>query len=292
MEPASIRYKNPGAMWGNALARKWGANPHAVTLHDGKGQGNNIAVFPTHVQGICAQLDLWRTSKNYKNKRFSDAIAIWSGHNSVESYIHFVLQRVPGMTRDTVMNDTFWRSPMGIQFLKAQAGHEAGKRYPAPDGDWIEAQRRVFAGQIPTQVAFVAPDEGIGPSNSDQPEGSVEENEVPATPMALSSNKRTSDDPTGSAPGMVASKTGGLAVLGGLGGIGEVLNSGNDIVSQVATAKDNATSLGVVHWWSVLWAHPGALSGLAVGIVVVAAATFVWFDHRKYKRLVAKLGTQ
>lgn len=144
MEPASIRYKNPGAMWGSALAIKWGAAPKAVTLNDGKGQGNNIAVFPTYVQGICAQLDLWRTSKNYRNKRFADAIAIWSGHNNVESYISFVLARVPGMTRDTVMDDAFWRSVRGIQFLKAQAWHEAGKPYPAPDADWIEAQRRVF----------------------------------------------------------------------------------------------------------------------------------------------------
>ena len=144
MEPASIRYKNPGAMWGSALARKWGST-QTVTLNDGKGQGNNIAVFPTWVDGICAQLDLWRTSPNYRNKKFADAIAIWSGHNSVESYIAFVLARVPGMTRDTVMNDGFWRSPMGIAFLKAQAGHEAGKTYPAPDGDWIEAQRRVFS---------------------------------------------------------------------------------------------------------------------------------------------------
>lgn len=146
MEPASIRYKNPGAMWGSALAIKWGASPKAVTLNDGKGQGNNIAVFPTYVQGICAQLDLWRTSKNYKNKRFSDAIAVWSGGNNVESYIQFVLARVPGMTRNTVMDDAFWRSSMGLAFLKAQAWHEAGKKYPAPDGDWIEAQRIVFLG--------------------------------------------------------------------------------------------------------------------------------------------------
>ncbi|WP_425991397.1 hypothetical protein [Afipia sp. DC4300-2b1] len=149
MEPASIRYKNPGAMWGSALAIKWGASPKAVTLNDGKGQGNNIAVFPTYVQGICAQLDLWRTSKNYRNKRFADAIAIWSGHNNVESYIAFVLARVPGMTRNTVMDDSFWRSSMGLAFLKAQAWHEAGKRYPAPDADWIEAQRLVFLGLAP-----------------------------------------------------------------------------------------------------------------------------------------------
>jgi hypothetical protein len=144
-EPASIRYKNPGAMWGSALAIKWGAQKKAVVLNDGKGQGNNIAVFPTYVQGICAQLDLWRTSKHYRNKRFCDAIAIWSGGNSVESYIKFVLVRVPGMTRNTVMDDAFWRSQMGIAFLKAQAWHEAGKQYPAPDADWIEAQRLVFA---------------------------------------------------------------------------------------------------------------------------------------------------
>lgn len=155
-EPASIRYKNPGAMWGSALAIKWGAAPKAVGLNDGKGQGNNIAVFPTYVQGICAQLDLWRSSKNYKNKRFADAIAIWSGHNNVESYIKFVLARVPGMTRNTVMDDAFWQSPSGIAFLKAQAWHEAGKRYPAPDADWIEAQRRVFGKAATTKAAKAA----------------------------------------------------------------------------------------------------------------------------------------
>lgn len=150
-EPASIRYKNPGAMWGSALAIKWGAQKVAVKLKDGTGQNNNIAVFPTYVQGICAQLDLWRTSKHYRNKPFKDAIRVWSGGNHVESYIAFVLKRVPGMTRDTVMDDAFWRSPMGIAFLKAQAWHEAGKPYPAPAADWLEAQRRVFGSLPPMQ---------------------------------------------------------------------------------------------------------------------------------------------
>lgn len=158
MEPASIRYKNPGAMWGNALAKKWGSTD-TVTLHDGLGQGNNIAVFPTYVQGICAQLDLWRTSPNYKNKRFEDAIAVWSGHNNVDSYIAYVLPRCPGLTRQTVMDDAFWRGPLCIPFLKAQAGHEAGKTYPAPDADWIEAQKRVFG-----TVTVTAPVTGAAPT--------------------------------------------------------------------------------------------------------------------------------
>jgi hypothetical protein len=36
-EPASIRYKNPGAMWGgNAISKKWGEQGN-VSLNDGLG---------------------------------------------------------------------------------------------------------------------------------------------------------------------------------------------------------------------------------------------------------------
>lgn len=146
MEPASIRYKNPGAMWGSKLAMKWGASPKAVVLNDGKGQGNNIAVFPTFVLGICAQMDLWMSSKNYANKTLAAALTIWSGGNSVESYIKFVCDRVPGMTRATVMDATFWHGGMAIPFLKAQAWHEAGKPYPAGEVDWMAARDRVLSG--------------------------------------------------------------------------------------------------------------------------------------------------
>ena len=148
MEPASIRFKNPGAMWGgNAISKKWGESGN-VKLNDGMGQNNHIAVFPDYVHGICAQIDLWRSAR-YKNKRFDAAIAIWSGGNWVSSYIKFVKDRVPGMTEGTIINDAFLNSPMGIAFLKAQAWHEAGKQYPAPDADWIEAQKRVFSGVKP-----------------------------------------------------------------------------------------------------------------------------------------------
>jgi hypothetical protein len=42
---------------------------------------------------------------------------------------------------------------MGVPFLKAQAWHEAGKQYPAPEADWIEARQRVFAGKVPVSPA-------------------------------------------------------------------------------------------------------------------------------------------
>lgn len=138
MVAASIRSKNPGAMWPGKIPTKWGSTK-SEALNDGTGQGNKIAYFDTWVQGICAQIDLWMNSPNYKNKRFEDAIAIWSGHNSVPQYIAYVKARVPGMKNDTVMDAGFWRGPMAIPFLKAQAGHEAGQTYPAPEESWAEA---------------------------------------------------------------------------------------------------------------------------------------------------------
>jgi len=159
MEPASIRYKNPGAMWPGATATKWGSKKW-IYLNDGTGQGgdghgNKIAIFDNWVDGICAQLDLWRTSPKYKNKRFADAIAVWSGGNNTPSYIAYVKARVPGMDENTIMNDAFWKSPNGIKFLKAQSGHEAGKAIPAPDADWIEAQKRVFAGTVKPPIVIL-----------------------------------------------------------------------------------------------------------------------------------------
>lgn len=149
MEPASIRYKNPGAMWGgNTISKKWGEAGN-VTLNDGLGQGNRIAVFPDYVHGICAQIDLWR-SPRYHNKTFAEAIKVWSGGNWVQSYIDFVKKHAPDMTENTVMSDAMLSSPLGIAFLKAQAWHEAGKQYPAPDADWITAQRIVFKGVTST----------------------------------------------------------------------------------------------------------------------------------------------
>jgi len=149
-EPAAIRFNNPGAMWGksNPIAAKWGSTG-TTSLNDGLGQGNNIAYFPTKVQGACAQFDLWRTSKNYRNKTLAAAISTWSGGNYVASYLKFLTDRVPGLTTGTVINEAFLRSPSGIALMKAQAWHEAGKPYPMSDDEWKEAQRRGFAAKAP-----------------------------------------------------------------------------------------------------------------------------------------------
>ena len=78
--PASIRYNNPGAMWGgNAISRKWGETGN-VALNDGLGQGNHAAIFPDKVHGAAAQFDLWRNK--YTGLSLGAAIKKWSGGNS------------------------------------------------------------------------------------------------------------------------------------------------------------------------------------------------------------------
>ena len=142
MTAASIRSNNPGAMWGNKLATKWGAIK-SETLNDGLGQGNNIAYFPTKFQGACAQMDLWRT--NYVNMTFAAADKKWSGGNSDTAYVRFLCSKVPGLTPETVITINFLRSDSGWMLMKYQAQWEAGQVYPdMTDADWIRAQQTVF----------------------------------------------------------------------------------------------------------------------------------------------------
>jgi hypothetical protein len=146
--PASIRYNNPGAMWGGTvLAKKWGATAN-VALQDGLNQNNHIAVFPTMVQGAAAQFDEWHTSAHYHNKPLAEAIHTWSGGNSSGAYVTFLTQRVPGLTPTTLINDAFLSSPSGIAMMKAQAWNEAGRPYPMTDAEWAQAQALVFGGVV------------------------------------------------------------------------------------------------------------------------------------------------
>jgi hypothetical protein len=150
--PASIRYNNPGAMWGgNALTRKWGETGH-IGLNDGLKQGNQIAIFPDKIHGACAQFDLWRTSKYYHDKTLKAAITTWSGGNWVDEYVSFIEKHAPGINANTVISSALLSSPLGIAFVKAQAWHEAGQSYPMTDAEWSQAQSIVFGG-VPVELA-------------------------------------------------------------------------------------------------------------------------------------------
>lgn len=148
--PAAIRSNNPGAMWGNKLATKWGATKSEV-LNDGLGQGNNIAYFPTKFMGACAQMDLWRTS--YVNMTLSAADRKWSGGNSSSAYISFLCSKVPGLTPNTVITREFLQSANGWMLMKYQAQWESGQPYPGmTDADWARAQQTVFNSKAPMTV--------------------------------------------------------------------------------------------------------------------------------------------
>jgi hypothetical protein len=155
MEPASIRYNNPGAMWGgNAISRKWGEQGN-IALNDGLHQNNHIAVFPDKVHGAAAQFDLWRTSKNYHNQQLAHAIRTWSGGNSWPEYVAFLGKHAPGLTATIIVDDKLLSGPLGIALMKAQAQMEAGKPYPMTDAEWEQAQALVFP-RSPNSSAAVA----------------------------------------------------------------------------------------------------------------------------------------
>lgn len=160
MTAASIRSNNPGAMWGNALAKRWGATK-AETLHDGLGQGNNIAYFPTPVQGASAQFDLWRTG--YCNMTLAAAIRKWSGGNWSQPYATF-LTKETSLSMTTVVTPALLSGETGWRLMKAQAQWEAGQKYPMTDEQWQEAQRAVF-GPTATHVAPI-PQKAPQPSPS------------------------------------------------------------------------------------------------------------------------------
>jgi hypothetical protein len=137
-EPASIRYKNPGAMWGGKHANTWGAVSDVV-LKDG--QANHIAVFPDFVHGAAAQFALWKVS--YCNMSLAAAIRKWSGHNSSAAYMAFLGKHV-GITAQTWITPALLASPKGLALMQAQAQWEAGKPYPMTDAEWRQAQALVF----------------------------------------------------------------------------------------------------------------------------------------------------
>lgn len=143
-EPASIRYKNPGAMWGSPRATKWGATT-TIALNDGTGQNNTIANFPTFVQGAAAQFDLWRAV--YAGLTLTAAIKKWSGGNSSARYMDFLVKQT-GIGAGVVITNDILAGPRGIKLMKAQAQWEAGKPYPMGDDEWKRAQDMVFRGAV------------------------------------------------------------------------------------------------------------------------------------------------
>jgi hypothetical protein len=140
-------------MWGkgNPIATKWGATSTEV-LADGLGQGNNIAHFPSAVQGAAAQFDLWR--QHYCDMTLKAAILKWSGGNWSQPYANFLNQHT-GLSMDKGITPALLASAQGLALMKYQAQWEAGRPYPLTDAQWAQAQAMVFA--VTTTAAGMPP---------------------------------------------------------------------------------------------------------------------------------------
>lgn len=138
--PAAIRYNNPGAMYPGPSASKFGA-VGTETI----GGGHKIAVFPDAVSGAAAQFDLLASDK-YVGLKVKDAIAKWSGGNSVGTYLG-VLKDQAGVDGNATLTAEMVRDPkIAVPLAKAMARQESGKDYPLSDEQWQQAHRMALGG--------------------------------------------------------------------------------------------------------------------------------------------------
>ncbi len=135
MQPASIRYNNPGAQYPGRSAKKFGSKRTKII-----GGGHKIAVFPSKVAGAAALFDLF--DRGYAGRTLQSAIAKWSGGNYVQSYLRFIKDKA-GLRPSTKISKKFLGDEeRAIGLAKAMSWHETGKRYPMTDSEWREAHRR------------------------------------------------------------------------------------------------------------------------------------------------------
>jgi len=162
MDPASVRYNNPGAMWPGPSATKFGSTGYG-TLAD----GNKIATFDDPVNGAAAHFDL--LANRYAGMALSDAITKWSGGNSSPAYIASV-SKATGLSPDTPITPELLQGPEGLKIAKAMAQVEAGKAYPLSDEQWSAAQAKAF-GATPQGILSAAPSPGQSVSAAGTPGG-------------------------------------------------------------------------------------------------------------------------
>lgn len=140
--PASVRFNNPGAQYPGEIARKFGS-----TQTETIGGGHKIAVFPDAVSGAAAQFAL--LDSKYTGKTMRQAIAMWSGGNSVDTYLQ-VIERETGIKPGQVLTKEMIANPeIAIPIARAMAVQEAGKEYPLSPEQWSKAHSWAMLGQKP-----------------------------------------------------------------------------------------------------------------------------------------------
>jgi hypothetical protein len=136
--PASIRNKNPGAMYPGPSADKFGSTGHEV-LRSADGE-HLCATFPTFEQGGAAMLDL--LSRKYVGMTLRAAITKWSGGIRSNAYID-AIEEATELTAGTPLSRATLEEH-GVALCQAMASWEAGRQYPMTDAQWAKARDMAF----------------------------------------------------------------------------------------------------------------------------------------------------
>ncbi len=144
MIPASIRNKNPGAMYPGASSKKFGATTYE-TLKSKDGT-HKIATFPTAVHGAAAQFDL--LARSYTGMSLEKAITRWCGGFYAPTYLKVLRDRAD-VSADTVLTRAMLADhEFAVPLAKAMAWQEAGCDYPLKDDEWLEAHQMAFGKEV------------------------------------------------------------------------------------------------------------------------------------------------
>jgi uncharacterized protein (TIGR02594 family) len=138
--PASIRNKNPGAMYPGPSADKFGSTGVEI-LRSGDGE-HKIATFPTFEQGGAAMFDL--LCRLYTGMTLSAAVSKWCGGIRASQYVAHIEARTELTAGGLLTHDLLSDSRYGIPLCKAMADWEAGRSYPMTDAQWAKAHAMAF----------------------------------------------------------------------------------------------------------------------------------------------------
>ncbi len=147
--PASIRNKNPGAMFPGPSAKLFGSTSYQnLKTSDGNFK---IATFDSHEQGAAALFHLLST-KRYCDKPLSEAIKTWCGGLYADTYLSVIRKKSGIAANEVITHEQLHNPEWAIPLAQAMAWQEAGRAYPMSEGAWAAAHA-MFIDVLPAPAA-------------------------------------------------------------------------------------------------------------------------------------------
>lgn len=141
MIPASIRNRNPGAMYPGRSAKRFGSTAHEVLRS--KDGVHKIATFPSDIHGAAAMFHLLGNG-GYVGKTIEGAIRKWCGGYYASTYVNVLETKGGVKSSDVLTLAMLHRQDVAIPLCRAMAWQEAGRDYPLDDAGWMTAHTMAF----------------------------------------------------------------------------------------------------------------------------------------------------